>query len=84
MVHPGYYGLAATFAALVFSAGGFFAGTKMTGDTTKKDIGRLDDEVKNLDTVKMSRSVCTERHNHISQTLDRIENKVDQVLENGK
>ena len=80
MIHPGYYALAVTVGAIAFSAGGFFAGTKVGSDNNAKDHKTMDEDIKNLDVVKMSRSVCTERHNHIGDTLKRIEGKVDRVL----
>ena len=73
MIHPGYFGLAITVGGIVFAAGGFYVGSKAGGAHNSKEHKQMQADIENLDTVKMSASVCRERHIRIDEALIRIE-----------
>lgn len=72
-IHPGYFTLAIAVGGIIFSAGGFYFGTRTKGNADAKEHDQMSEDIKNLDDVKMSATLCTERHIRIDEGIERIE-----------
>jgi len=69
---------------LVFGAGGLVTGLRIQSSNNKEKDHELAESIKNLDKVKQSKLICTERHSYVNIALRDIKDALVDIKDDIK